>query len=117
MLNVLLNKTDNLFMYDWHILSKCLPLDVRIFEKIIYDSWYSHKTRILSQLEEWEGRKEGNILFYNILNTFCIQLYGVRHGKGLFSKRGNLLPPHGLLFLISTNSSKGSFICTISQTG
>ena len=30
------------------------------------------------------------------------------------SERGNPLPPHGLLFLIS---SKGSFICTIPQTG
>ena len=30
------------------------------------------------------------------------------------SKRGNPLPPHGLLFPIN---SKGSFICTIPQTG
>ena len=30
------------------------------------------------------------------------------------SERGNLLPPHGLLFPIN---SKGSFICTIPQTG
>ena len=30
------------------------------------------------------------------------------------SERGNPLPPHGLLFPIS---SKGSFICTIPQTG
>ena len=30
------------------------------------------------------------------------------------SERGNLLPPHGLLFSIN---SKGSFICTIPQTG
>ena len=30
------------------------------------------------------------------------------------SKRGNPLSPHGLLFSIS---SKGSFICTISETG
>ena len=30
------------------------------------------------------------------------------------SERGNPLPPHGLLFPIN---SKGSFICTISQTG
>ena len=29
-------------------------------------------------------------------------------------ERGNQLPPHGLLVLIS---SKGSFICTIPQTG
>ena len=30
------------------------------------------------------------------------------------SERGNPLPPHGLLFSIS---SKGSFICIIPQTG
>ena len=30
------------------------------------------------------------------------------------SERGNPLPPHGLLFPIN---SKGSFICTIPQTG
>ena len=30
------------------------------------------------------------------------------------SERGNLLPPHGLLFSIS---SKGSIICIIPQTG
>ena len=30
------------------------------------------------------------------------------------SERGNPLPPHGLLFSID---SKGSFICTIPQTG
>ena len=30
------------------------------------------------------------------------------------SERGNLLPAHGLLFSID---SKGSFICTIPQTG
>ena len=30
------------------------------------------------------------------------------------SERGNLLPPHGLLFPIS---NKHSFICTIPQTG
>ena len=30
------------------------------------------------------------------------------------SKKGSTLPPHGLLFPIN---SKGSFICTIPQTG
>ena len=30
------------------------------------------------------------------------------------SEKGNPLPPHGLLFPIN---SKGSFICTIPQTG
>ena len=61
------------------------------------------------------GRKEGNVLFNDALNTFYLRLYGVRqmvkdHSD---SERGNPLPPHGLLFLIS---SKGSFICIIPQT-
>ena len=62
------------------------------------------------------GRKEGNILFNDALNTFYLWLYGVRHmvKDHSDSERGNLLPPHRLLFL---NSSKGSFICTIPQTG
>ena len=49
-------------------------------------------------------------------NTFYSRLYGVGHmvEDHSDSERGNLLPPHGLLFPIS---SKGSFICTISQTG
>ena len=62
------------------------------------------------------GRKEGNVLFNDKLNTFYLQLYGVRHmvKDHSDSERGNLLPPHGLLFLIS---NKGSFICIIPQTG
>ena len=61
-------------------------------------------------------RKEGNVLFNDALNTFYLRLYGVRHmvKDHSDSERGNPLPPHGLLFLIS---SKGSFICTIPQTG
>ena len=61
-------------------------------------------------------RKEGNVLFNDALKTFYLQLYGV----GLLvkdhsdSERENPLPPHRLLFLIS---SKGSFICIIPQTG
>ena len=59
-----------------------------------------------------EGRKEGNVLFNNTLNTFYLLLYGVGHmvKDHSDSERGNLLPPHGLLFLIS---SMGSFICII----
>ena len=55
---------------------------------------------------------EGNVLFNDALNTFYLWLYGIRHmvKDHSDSKRGNPLPPHGLLFLIS---SKGSFICTI----
>ena len=61
-------------------------------------------------------RKEGNVLFNNALNTFYLQLYGVRHmvKDHSDSEKGNPLPPHRLLFLIN---NKGSFICTIPQTG
>ena len=60
--------------------------------------------------------KEGNVLFNDTLNTFYLRLYGAGHMVKDHSdrERGNPLPPHGLLFLIN---SKGSFICTIPQTG
>ena len=60
--------------------------------------------------------QEGNGLFNDTLNTFYLLLYGVRHMVKDHSdrKRGNLLPPHRLLFPIS---SKGPFICIIPQTG
>ena len=63
-----------------------------------------------------KGRKEGNVLFNDALNTFYLRLFGVRHmvKDHSDSEKGNPLPPHGLLFPIS---SKGSFICTIPQTG
>ena len=50
------------------------------------------------------------------LNPFYLRLYGVRHmlKDHSDSERGNPLPPHGLLVPIS---NKGSFICTIQQTG
>ena len=61
-------------------------------------------------------RKEGNVLFNDALNTFYLRLYGVKHmvKDHLDSERVNPLPPHGLFFPIN---SKGSFICTIPQTG
>ena len=61
-------------------------------------------------------RMDGHVLFNDALNTFYLWLHGVRHmvKDHSDSKRGNLLPPHGLLFPIS---SKGSFICIIPQTG
>ena len=60
--------------------------------------------------------KEGSVLFNDALNTFYLRLYVVGHMvKDLSdSEKGNPLLPHGLLVPIS---SKGSFICTISQTG
>ena len=60
-------------------------------------------------------RKEGNYLFNDALNTFYLQLYGVRHmvKDHSDSEKGNPLPSHRLLFTIN---SKGPFICTIQQT-
>ena len=60
--------------------------------------------------------RERNVLFNDALNTFYLRLYGVRpmvkdHSD---SEKGNPLPPHRPLLSIS---SKGSFICTIPQTG
>ena len=67
------------------------------------------------QSYNYSGRKEGNILFNNALNTFYLRLYGVRHmvKDNSDSERGNLLLPHRLLL----PSSKGSFTCIIPQTG
>ena len=69
---------------------------------------------ILAPLDQ--GWKEGTVLFNDALDTFYLWLYGVRYmvKDHSDSERGNPLPPHGLLFLIN---SKGSFICTIPQTG
>ena len=65
---------------------------------------------------EWCFWKEGNVLFNGALNTFYLRLYGVRHmvKDHSDSEKGNPLPPHRLLFPIN---SKGSFVCTIPQTG
>ena len=61
-----------------------------------------------------KGRKEGNVLFNDALNTFYLRLYGVKHmvKDHSDSEKGNPLPPHRLLFPIN---SKGSFIGTIPQ--
>ena len=55
-------------------------------------------------------------LFNDALNTFYLRLYGVRNMVKDHSdnEKGNPLPPHRLLLSIN---SKGSFICTIPQTG
>ena len=64
----------------------------------------------------YNGRKEGNVLLNDALNTFYVRLYGVGHmvKDHSDSERGNPLPPHGLLFPIN---SKVFLICTIPQTG
>ena len=57
--------------------------------------------------------RERNVLFNDAL---YLRLYGVRHmvKDHSDSEKGNPLPPHRLLLSIN---SKGSFICTIPQTG
>ena len=63
------------------------------------------------------GTREREMFLYNdTLNTFYLRLYGIRHmvKDHSDSEKGNPLPPHRLLFTIN---SKGSFICTIPQTG
>ena len=49
-------------------------------------------------------KEEGNVLFNDTLNTFYLRLYGVGHmvKNHTDSERANLLPPHGLLFPISS---------------
>ena len=70
-----------------------------------------HKNCSAIGCQNKEGRKEGNVLFNDALNTFYTRLYGVGHmvKDHSYSKRGNPLPPHRLLFPIS---NKGSFIST-----
>ena len=60
--------------------------------------------------------EEGSVLFNEALNTFYLRLYGVGHMVKYHSdsERGNPLLLNGLLF---PTNSKGSFICTIPQTG
>ena len=64
----------------------------------------------------YNGLYERTKLFNDALNTFYLRLYGVRHmvKDHSDSEKGNPLPPHRLLLSIN---SKGSFICTIPQTG
>ena len=70
----------------------------------------------VERLAKRTGRKEGNVLFNDALNTFYLRLYDVIHmvNDHSDSKRGNPRLPHGLLFPVS---NKGSFICIIPQTG
>ena len=50
------------------------------------------------------GRKEGNVLFNDAINTFYLRLYGVKHmvKDHSDSEKGNPLPPPRLLFPINS---------------
>ena len=70
---------------------------------------YAQEQQIIEREREF-------FLFNDALNTFYLRLYGVRHmvKDHSDSEKGNPLSPHRLLLSIN---SKGSFICTIPQTG
>ena len=86
--------------------------EFKVIMKEQVTQWYAG--RVASNLKGNE--RERNVLFNDALNTFYLRLYGVRHmvKDHSDSEKGNPLPPHRLL--LSMNS-KGSFICTIPQTG
>ena len=72
---------------------------------------HSHHMHTLTHRQAHTQMKKEGMIYLMMHSTHFIQTYG----KEPDSKRGNLLlPPHGLLLSIS---SKGSFICTIPQTG
>ena len=60
-------------------------------------------------------RKEGNILFNDALNTFYLRLYGIGHMVKDHSDSER--KPTAATWLLFPINSKGSFICTILQTG
>ena len=87
----------------------------RALSPVYYKHIFHRVTRPFVTMEgKKEGRKEEYVLFNGTL--FNLLLYGGGHMlKGHSdSERGNPLLPHGLLFPINR---KGSFICTIPQTG
>ena len=64
-----------------------------------------------------EGEREREMFYLTMHSThFYLRLYGIRYmvKDHSDSEKGNPLPPHRLLLSIN---SKGSFICTIPQTG
>ena len=62
------------------------------------------------------GRRKEMFYLTTQSTHYILRLYGIRHmvKDHSDSEIGNPLPPHRLLFPIN---SKGSFICTIPQTG
>ena len=90
-----------------------LPSSAEVTVSVTADDSRTH-SRMVSFICKIE--REINVLFNDALNTFYLRLYGVRHmvKDHSDSEKGNPLPPHRLLLSIN---SKGSFICTIPQTG
>ena len=100
-----------------HILSRSVCWSIYIYIYIyIYIERERERERERVREREREREIERNVLFNDALNTFYLRLNGIRHmvKDHSDSEKGNPLPPHRLLLSIN---SKGSFICTIPQTG
>ena len=109
-------------------LSNCIFKCIFKTAKLDPDKQYMHLKKNISMIllvqfmcktpvsMEHSRERERNVLFNDALNTFYLRLYGVRHmvKDHSDSEKGNPLLPHRLLLSIN---SKGSFICTIPQTG
>ena len=97
-----------------------LHYDIRVYSVRAVANTNTTTIQVAVRCSEYSSvsvrERKGNVLFNDALNTFYLQLYGIRHmvKDQSDSERGNPLPPHRLLFSIN---SKGSFICTIPQTG
>ena len=106
--------------------SKSQPMDQGIIQTMKLEYRKRQLQHIISTMEQDKRKcstqllkginRERNVLFNDALNTFYLRLYGVIHmvKDHSDSEKGNPLPPHRLLLSIS---NKGSFICTIPQTG
>ena len=46
-----------------------------------FTSMFYFKTIIFKNINENTIRKEGNVLFNDVLNTFYLRLYGIRHNR------------------------------------
>ena len=88
----------------------------KVIDSLLNTTVVSKQTDMIRLLLNTFYKRERNVLFNDALNTFYLRLYGVRHmvKDNSDSEKGNLLLPHRLLLSIN---SKGSFICTIPQTG
>ena len=95
-----------------------LPLESqRHVSNVLSERGFGRRVRRLTTAQNlFERKRENFFLFNDALNTFYLRLYGVRHmvKDRSDSQKGKPLPPHRLLLSIN---SKGSFICTIPQTG
>ena len=93
----------------YYLLSNSLPLVVFVFVFVCY--FVLGLGYVVTSVWMEDCWKEGNVLFNNALNIFYLRLYGVRHmvKDHSDSERGNLLPPHGLLFPLSSKDSLNAY--------